>query len=134
MGIPRASTVTLTLAGVEIITGVMVLATANPWAIASQALLYTAFLIWVSLALVLDIPMASCGCLGRPDTPPYWGHLVLNGVGAAVTAGTMFYPPSVQANYSISEIAASATVVAVGVYLAWQIIDSGARAHGAIHQ
>jgi len=50
--------------------------------VAASYLVFTAF---VALALVRHLPIGSCGCFGRVDTPPSVLHLVVN-VGAAVAA------------------------------------------------
>jgi len=38
------------------------------------------------------VPLKSCGCFGKEDTPPTTGHLVLN-VAAAVVAGIVALGP-----------------------------------------
>ena len=47
---------------------------------------YAAFAGFVTLALRRGWPLASCGCFGRPDTPPTAAHAALD-AGAAVAAG-----------------------------------------------
>jgi len=44
---------------------------------------YVAFSAFVVVALMWKLPIGSCGCFGRVDTPPSRGHVVLN-VGAVV--------------------------------------------------
>ena len=62
----------------------------------------TAALIAVSYALFLCItayarrrrgPLSTCGCFGRPDTPPTTEHLVLNMVFAATAVAVAAQPP-----------------------------------------
>ena len=50
------------------------------WAVAT---LYAGFGWFVALALRRRLPIASCGCFGKVDTPPSRLHLVLNSAGAA---------------------------------------------------
>jgi hypothetical protein len=38
------------------------------------ALSYTAFTVFVVVALATGRPIGSCGCFGRVDTPPVWWH------------------------------------------------------------
>jgi hypothetical protein len=51
------------------------------------ALSYTAFLAFVVVALRRDVPVATCGCFGKVDTPPSRVHVAVNlvAVAAAVT-------------------------------------------------
>lgn len=49
------------------------------------ALLYAGFAVFVILARVRHWPISSCGCFGRPDTPPSLFHVALNV--AAVVGG-----------------------------------------------
>lgn len=46
---------------------------------------YLGFAGFVVVALVRGWPLSSCGCFGRPDTRPSYGHAALN-AGAAATA------------------------------------------------
>lgn len=48
---------------------------------------YLGFAIFVVVALVRRLPIRSCGCFGKPDTPPTWGHVAFNVVSATVAAG-----------------------------------------------
>ena len=54
--------------------------------VAATAAVYLGFALFVGWALARRIPIASCGCFGRPDTPPTRGHLVFNAVSAGVAA------------------------------------------------
>ncbi len=47
---------------------------------------YAGFAVFIVVALRRGWALSSCGCFGRPDTPPTPAHAVLN-VGAAVSAG-----------------------------------------------
>lgn len=51
------------------------------------ALMYAGFAVFVAYALLRDLPLQSCGCFGKSDTPPTWGHLIVNltATGAALT-------------------------------------------------
>jgi hypothetical protein len=68
-------------------TAVAVAAIAAPGRVtgALVAICYLAFSGFIGLALRRVWPIASCGCFGRPDTPPTVTHLVLN-LAAALTA------------------------------------------------
>ena len=47
----------------------------------AMAILYAAFGLFVAFALHRRIPIASCGCFGKVDTPPSPLHLLLNAAG-----------------------------------------------------
>ena len=49
------------------------------------ALSYTAFTVFVVVALARRLPIATCGCFGRTDTPPSLVHVGID-VGAVVAA------------------------------------------------
>ena len=49
------------------------------------AFAYAGFAVFVLVALRRGWALTSCGCFGRPDTPPTLTHVVLN-AGAAVSA------------------------------------------------
>lgn len=97
----------------------------------AQGLLYLGFVIWVMAALRHDVPLASCGCLGRPDTPPYWGHVVLDLLAMGVSIGAALQTAGPLPITTSLETLAHIVVVTVGALLAWAVIDHGARAHGA---
>ena len=50
-----------------------------------QTGLYLAFGLFVVWALSRKLPIASCGCFGKPATPPTWLHAAVNGM--AVVGG-----------------------------------------------
>lgn len=62
---------------VEIAAAALALATdARPGAI-PLGLLYSCFAAFIFYALAKRLPLASCGCFGRTDTPPNRGHAVI---------------------------------------------------------
>ncbi|MBA3362238.1 MAG: DoxX family membrane protein [Acidimicrobiia bacterium] len=76
--LPHRTMAVVALAAAELIVGVAnLLASSRPLAFA-QAGLYAAFAAFVVYALTRRIPIASCGCFGKPDTPPTVLHLVIN--------------------------------------------------------
>jgi hypothetical protein len=58
------------------------------------AVSYGAFAGFVALALRRGWVIASCGCFGRPDTPPTGAHLLLNLAAAGCAAWWALAPPS----------------------------------------
>ncbi len=59
-------------------------------AVLGVAAMYLAFTVFVVVALRLGLPLSSCGCFGRADTPPTWLHVAYNSVAtlAAAVAAT----------------------------------------------
>lgn len=53
---------------------------------------YLAFFSFVAFAMVRRVPIASCGCFGRADTPPSTVHLVVDVVAAALAAAVALDP------------------------------------------
>ncbi|REK18406.1 MAG: hypothetical protein DWQ40_08560 [Actinobacteria bacterium] len=126
LGIPFAPSVALGLGLLEVTVGGTALATSSSWVFAVQATLYAGFLGWVTIALVRNLPIASCGCLGTPDTPPYWGHVVLDGAAViASTAAAIAGPITIQSWWAGIT---SLLLISLGVWLAWEILGTGARA------
>ncbi len=76
-GLPSSAMIARLLGAVEIIASVVGLAL-GAWWIAPAALLYVGFT-WFTLAAVRRrIPVQSCGCFGREDTPPSVIHVIYN--------------------------------------------------------
>jgi hypothetical protein len=48
------------------------------WGAAAVGLIYLGFAGFVFYALQRRLPIQSCGCFGRPDTPPTWWHFGFN--------------------------------------------------------
>jgi hypothetical protein len=62
---------------VEVAAAVVGLAFAGPWVLAA-AVLYLGFAVFTTLAVKNVVPVQSCGCFGREDTPPSWFHVAFN--------------------------------------------------------
>jgi hypothetical protein len=67
----------------EIGVAVAALVVPGPGTGALVAASYTAFAVFVVVALRRGWPLSSCGCFGRPDTPPTVAHAALNAAAAA---------------------------------------------------
>ncbi len=72
---------------VEIAAGASALVTPHPAAGLAVASLYVGFAGFVAWALRRDLPIQSCGCFGKRDTPPTRSHVVVNLALAAGSAG-----------------------------------------------
>jgi hypothetical protein len=71
---------------VEIAVAVATLVSAGIWTLAAAGL-YGAFTVFTAAALLTHLPLQSCGCFGREDTPPTAIHVVFN---AIVTGSLVF--------------------------------------------
>ena len=56
-------------------------------------LFYAAFSVFVANALVRGLPVASCGCFGKEDTPPTWIHIAITMLGMAAGVTAIVSPP-----------------------------------------
>lgn len=133
-GLPSELWVGWSLGGVEVTVGFAALVLAAQWAYLAQGLLYLGFAIWVLVAIRSDIPLSSCGCLGRDDTPPYWGHLALNLAGGTVTLLAVALGSTEGPLIAFSLVGVThAALIGIGVFLGWLVLDAGARLYGARH-
>lgn len=66
------------LAIAEIVVGAGSLIFGRPFFGWAQALIYGGFAAFVVVALMRRIPLASCGCFGKTDSPPTWLHVIVN--------------------------------------------------------
>jgi hypothetical protein len=67
----------------EVVLAVAAVTRPGPVTGALVAATYCGFAVFVVLALRRGWALESCGCFGRPDTPPTWAHAALNGAAAA---------------------------------------------------
>jgi uncharacterized membrane protein YphA (DoxX/SURF4 family) len=130
LGLPNHPSVGLALGAVETLLGLAVLLTLAPQLLYAQAALYTVFVVWIAWAMRAMEPIASCGCLGTPDTPPYAGHLVVDVAGVVFSMAAALNRPPLSGPLTTAAMVGFG-FVPVGVYLAWLIIGDGARLYGA---
>lgn len=88
--LPSSRGAVSTLAVIEIIAGASALAFAHPMAAWAVATLYLGFGAFVAYALARRLPLQSCGCFGKSDTPPGRLHVWLN-FGSAATASLVAF-------------------------------------------
>jgi hypothetical protein len=99
-------------------------------ALFGQGVLYASFAVWIGVALARDLPIASCGCLGTDDTPPYWGHLTLDIAAVVLSVAAAFTVSSPLFAGTTIELVGTTLLVGVGSFLAWLVIGPGARLRG----
>jgi hypothetical protein len=84
-GLPSSRRLVLALSGGEIAVGSAAVGLVSPLIPALVAVLYLGFAAFVAYALIRRMPIQSCGCFGRSDTPPGWLHVGVN-LSAVATA------------------------------------------------
>lgn len=86
---------------------------------------YAAFTAFVGVALIKRWPLSSCGCFGKPDTPPTRSHAVLN---AGATVCSLWWAMSAPSNlfhafarqaWHGSALTLEALVVALLAFVVW---------------
>jgi hypothetical protein len=87
-GLPSSRGAVWGLGGVEIVIGSMALGLVSPMITGAVAAIYLGFAGFVAYALLRRLPLQSCGCFGRSDTPPGWLHVGVN-LSAAGVAGAL---------------------------------------------
>lgn len=130
-GFPDRKIVGVLIGITEVVVGAVVLVTARDVAFVAQGVLYALFTSWVIWALVKDVPVESCGCLGKPDTPPYFGHVVLDLLASLVSFAAIGSRTSLFEG-TVWSLVAQLVLLTAGVLLAWGILDHGARLRGAL--
>ncbi len=87
-GLPARNAVVITLGCVEIVAGVAALVVGGRATGVVLAAIYASFAVFTTVAMVRGLPIQSCGCFGRTDTPPSWVHVAAN---CAVVLGAGWY-------------------------------------------
>ena len=77
LGLPLGDRTVRGLAAAEVVLGGVALAVSGPWIAGLVAISYLGFAALTGLALARRLPIDSCGCLGRLETPPSWRHLLV---------------------------------------------------------
>lgn len=80
--LPSSPLLSRTLGVAEVVVAISALASGVSAAVGAAALLYLAFAVFTFAAVRNRIPLQSCGCFGREDTPPNVIHVVYNVVSA----------------------------------------------------
>ena len=121
-GLPSSDLLSRLLGVVEVVAAVTGLAVGGV-AVLAGAVLYTAFAVFTFGALRNRIPLASCGCFGRDDTPPTVLHVVFNGVAAlALLMLPVLRTDPIDWSLPPFEILLYAAFVAVGGYVSYLLL------------
>jgi uncharacterized membrane protein YphA (DoxX/SURF4 family) len=76
--LPATDLVVWVLGAAEVLAGAAALVAPGPFPALAVSALYLGFAGFVSVALARHLPLQSCGCFGRSDTPPTIGHVAYN--------------------------------------------------------
>lgn len=77
-GLPSRGFVVRGLGAFEFVVATLFFAVGGPWPAVAGAALYLGFAGFVALALARNLPVSSCGCFGKVDTPPSAVHVAVN--------------------------------------------------------
>ena len=91
-GLPASDSTVVALALVELAAGLSALTLSSPLGVLAVSALYLGFSGFVAYALGRRIPIQSCGCFGKVDTPPDATHLVVNLTLAVSALGALTQP------------------------------------------
>jgi hypothetical protein len=120
--LPSSHLITSALGLAEVVAGAAGLAYGGVWLI-GPTLLYAGFFAFTALAVRRRLPLQSCGCFGRDDTPPTRLHIVFNGL-SALSLGylvVMDQTPVAWTNPPIQVVVYLAFSL-VGAYLAYLLL------------
>jgi hypothetical protein len=92
MRLPSALPLVRLMGLAEVLIGAAVMVTGRAVASAALTVAYLGFGGFVAIALARELPIGSCGCFGKDDTPPTWIHLAINIAGVAVGVATTLSP------------------------------------------
>jgi hypothetical protein len=111
---------------VELAVGVAAIAVGGRWADAALCAVYLGFSVFLVVALGRNAP--SCGCAGRVDTPPTFGHLVMTVAFAAASgaAAVIGHNTGLLAIFHASHPAQSLTLLgyaAVVTCFGWALLN-----------
>lgn len=117
LGWPASGTLVRVAAGAETVLGVATVVVGGRVPALLVAASYLGFAAFVMAALRAGTPLATCGCIGRADTPPSPEHVVVDALlaGGAVLAGAADAPALWDASWAAWPVALVVAVVAYGL-------------------
>jgi uncharacterized membrane protein YphA (DoxX/SURF4 family) len=80
-GLPSNKLLALMLGVGEIASAALALALSGLWLVPA-GVLYVSFAVFTLFTVKNDLPVQSCGCFGKEDTPPSVVHVIFNAVSA----------------------------------------------------
>ncbi len=92
VSLPSSAALVRLLGAAEAVLAVVALVVAGPVPAALIAVSYASFAAFVRVAQLRGGAVSSCGCFGKPDTPPTGMHVLVNALAAAVAAAAAIWP------------------------------------------
>jgi Methylamine utilisation protein MauE len=83
-GLPSSASLVRLLGAGEAVLALVALTVAGPAPAALVAISYAGFAAFIGYARARGLAISSCGCFGKPDTPPTAAHLVVDLVAASL--------------------------------------------------
>ncbi|KQX66048.1 MauE/DoxX family redox-associated membrane protein [Angustibacter sp. Root456] len=130
VGLPSPPGLGRLLAAAEVVVGGGALLAPGRVSGALVAAAYLVFTAFVALALSRGGVLASCGCFGRPDTPPTRSHLAVTAMLAASGVAMAWAPPdsvwstAVRQPVTFATLIGFAALVAALAYLALAVLPT----------
>lgn len=121
VGLPASGVLVRLLAAAEVCVGVLALVVGGRVAVGLVAASYAVFIAFLVRALRHGGAVSSCGCVGRPDTPPTVAHLVVTVLLCGLSAAAVADPPSGVAGVvgSGGDGVLTVAFAALGAWLVW---------------
>jgi Methylamine utilisation protein MauE len=121
----------------EVVVGSLALVIASVVVAVLVAISYVAFAVFVTVALVRHLPIASCGCLGKADSPPSVVHVGID-VAAALAALAIAVDPGLAPldllHQGVGDSVAYAVLVVIGIAAAGLAVTLLPRVLALVHQ
>lgn len=120
--LPSSNVVSRLLGATEVVVAVGAVVTGGVFVIAATGL-YLAFGVFTFAALAQRIPLQSCGCFGREDTPPSVVHVVFNASAALALASLpILGVEPVPWSMPVVELALYAGFAAIGIWASYLLL------------
>ncbi len=134
-GLPSSFLIVRALGGAEIALGAAAITFGSWWSALLLALSYSGFAGFVAFAKARRLPIASCGCFGKSDTPPTVAHLAIAALAAFAGILVTAFPLGTFAAVVLDQPWAGvpfALATAVTTYLLYVILTDLARTSGRV--
>jgi uncharacterized membrane protein YphA (DoxX/SURF4 family) len=120
--LPASRFISYALGLVEVVAAVTALVVGG-LAVIAAALLYLAFAVFTFSAVRKRIPVQSCGCFGRDDTPPNAVHVVYNTI-ASISLFTLAVLSHTPVDWSLptAELALYLSFIVIGVVASYLVL------------
>ena len=123
-GLPSSRLIARSL-GVTELTAALLGLSATAMALIPAAVVYAGFTIFTLAAIRGRIPVQSCGCFGRDDTPPSWIHVVYNSSATvSLVWVAMQGTTPIPWNANVAEILLFTVFAVLGAYASYLMLAS----------